>query len=651
VKFRNHQAEWNVSETEVEETSSTVRRRAAATEAKWLTEPSLALWFSSTLAQRSVHCRHFYKFKLAARWAALDPMDYVSLTEPTTGLDAVLCRIVSIKRNADGSLDVEALETPQGVATPVDLTPQAHDGFDSYTPQPTYPATQAGVDTAQAAAEAAQADADTALADLSHIGADGWLSKGEKPQVVIDWNALWSEWSTATTGLAARAEALGVSTTTYSAKLNALSTYLTTAFNATTGEGLGTGGGDYANSATDSQINAATWRTRWEEAQIERGKLVAALSEPTILGMAAFARTGYGDADRVWYRGNSFGAPVLMDPTWSSAKAYAVGNRVLYSGNVYRCILARSATATAPTSDAAHWTLIGTVASQERILIQAMAPVVNLPGSATWAKYKWWIGLRPRDLRDNLDAIRYCHVVFFDSAGAIVEESALYLPERKYQTPGTDDAVGNEVGTSLTEIFSSTMRYASGNQTFNGYLKVSIQSCFGAATRYFNGGDATWTPYAGGVSIPTQPAVPPPVEPEDSGGKCVAPETLITMAGGTRKAAGSVVVGEEVWARHEKTGEWGAFPVSHHSIHVAERVRVRTTDGRALVCSDPHRLAASIGWTGADALPAGMQIDGTEPGVVAVVERATRGPVVQMTVVDAHTYVAEGLLSHNVKIR
>jgi hypothetical protein len=139
VKFRNHQAEWNVSETEVEETSSTVRRRAAATEAKWLTEPNLALWFSSTLAQRSVHCRHFYKFKLAARWAALDPMDYVSLTEPTTGLDAVLCRIVSIKRNADGSLDVEALETPQGVATPVDLTPQAHDGFDSYTPIPSPP--------------------------------------------------------------------------------------------------------------------------------------------------------------------------------------------------------------------------------------------------------------------------------------------------------------------------------------------------------------------------------------------------------------------------------------------------------------------------------------------------------------------------------
>jgi Putative phage tail protein len=374
------------------------------------------------------------------------------------------------------------------------------------------------------------------------------------------------------------------------------------------------------------------------------------LNEAAVAAVSALARTGVTDNDRVWYRGNSWGAPVLMDPAWSSTTLYAVGRRALQGGNVYRCLVQH--TNVAPPN-ATYWALVGTMADQERIIVRAMSSVVNLPGSATWAKYKWWIGLRPRDLYDNLDAIRYGHVVVCGSDGGNVEESILYLPDRKYGTASIDDAAGNEVGATLSEIFNSTMRYATGDQTFNGFLKISVQNCFGAATRYFSGASAAWAVYPGGVTIPTQPSVPSPTEPSvpGGGGKCVAPETPIAMADGSRRPAGDLVVGDEVWTRHERTGEWGAFPVTHHSVHAAERVRVLTTDGRALVCSDPHRLAASIGWTGADALPAGMQIDGMVAGVVAAVERVTRGPVVLMTVGDAHTYVAEGLLSHNVKGR
>ncbi|RYZ39871.1 MAG: hypothetical protein EOO72_08915 [Myxococcaceae bacterium] len=48
-------------------------------------------------------------------------------------------------------------------------------------------------------------------------------------------------------------------------------------------------------------------------------------------------------------------------------------------------------------------------------------------------------------------------------------------------------------------------------------------------------------------------------------------------------------------------------------------------------------------------LAAGARLVGTRPGVVRQVTRGERGPVVRLTVAGAHTYVSDGLLSHNVK--
>jgi hypothetical protein len=67
------------------------------------------------------------------------------------------------------------------------------------------------------------ADAATAaLDDLAVIASDGYLSKGEKPKVVQDVNAIAGEKPT----IDAKADALSISRTSYDAKYSALTTYL-----------------------------------------------------------------------------------------------------------------------------------------------------------------------------------------------------------------------------------------------------------------------------------------------------------------------------------------------------------------------------------------------------------------------------------------
>jgi hypothetical protein len=642
VKFRNSLAQFNVTELEFEE-RSVQAPRAPATDLEWITDPSIALWLSSTLALRSVYCRNRVAFTLPGRWTALTPMDYVIAQEPeTTGAEGLLCRIDAVTKTPDGDIELEAIETPLGAATPVDLTPQAHDGVDSYTPQPTYPATQDGLDAAQSTANTASTNATAALADLAHIGSDGWLSKGEKPSAIVEWNSIWAEWSTANTGLMARATTLGVSSSAYSSMLTSLSSYL---------GGLAPAWTDVTQ---DTPITAATWKTLWENVKTERGKLVAALSEPTILGMSAFRRTGYGDADRVWYGGNSYGSPVLMDPAWSAATAYAVGQRVLYSGNVYRCILARSATATVPTSDPSHWTLVGTRASQERLLVVNTAAPTQVIGA--WGNYEWHVTLHPRTIYDNLDGIRTLRLDFYGDNG---DGSASWMtywegrfPDRGYRNPTVDDHADNEVGVGVRILWGGGLyRYATGDAYFKGWVRASLTNSLGVSVRDFGPINAGYQNMTGGATIPGAGATPEPSTPPGTG-TCVAPETPIRMADGSEKCADMLAPGDMLHTSPDDgTGRWGAYRVAAVSIHDSERIRVVFEDGRSLLVSPEHRVSTLDGWRHCTALAAGEWVEGIPGAAVARIEPAEPGPVVKITIERAHTYVSAGLLSHNVKQR
>lgn len=111
-------------------------RRKEPTRLDWVKDLDHAAKLSQILARRNVYCRSTYRFKLSPRWAALEPMDPIALTEPAFGLSSTRALITRIEESPDGTLDVEALEWPLGTAKPVDVTPDVPDGSNRPPPSP-----------------------------------------------------------------------------------------------------------------------------------------------------------------------------------------------------------------------------------------------------------------------------------------------------------------------------------------------------------------------------------------------------------------------------------------------------------------------------------------------------------------------------------
>ncbi|WP_375292043.1 phage tail protein [Sphingomonas melonis] len=119
------------------------------------------------------------------------------------------------------------------------------------------------------------------------------------------------------------------------------------------------------------------------------------------------------------------------------------------------------------------------------------------------------------------------------------------------------------------------------------------------------------------------------------GGNCPTVDTPILMADMTEKAAGNIAVGDRVWTRHEATLAWGFFPVEAVEIVDSDDVWSATIGGKALRATGDHRVYVGE-WVTMRDLPGAALVDGTHQ-------------VVKMTVTTAHTYVSNGILSHNIK--
>ena len=134
------------------------------------------------------------------------------------------------------------------------------------------------------------------------------------------------------------------------------------------------------------------------------------------------------------------------------------------------------------------------------------------------------------------------------------------------------------------------------------------------------------------------------------GGGCPAPWVNILMADGGLVKAGEIKPGMQVYTRHETTNEWGVYPVTAMEMGEDERWEVALEDGRTFVGTFNHRVHTNDDWTEIRNLKAGdklVQPDGF--GIVKSSQQLDHGPIVKITVGDAHTYISEGFLSHNIK--
>lgn len=73
---------------------------------------------ANTVLDRVLHIRNQYEVQLGWRYALLEPMDIVTLTDLALGLDQTPVRIIEVGEDADGKLTVIFEEFPAGVSAP-----------------------------------------------------------------------------------------------------------------------------------------------------------------------------------------------------------------------------------------------------------------------------------------------------------------------------------------------------------------------------------------------------------------------------------------------------------------------------------------------------------------------------------------------------
>jgi hypothetical protein len=125
---------------------------------------------------------------------------------------------------------------------------------------------------------------------------------------------------------------------------------------------------------------------------------------------------------------------------------------------------------------------------------------------------------------------------------------------------------------------------------------------------------------------------------------CPSPEMLILLSNGEQRKAGDLQVGDEVKTQHETTMEWGNFKVTHAEIIPnAKRLNIKL-DGKDFICSVDHKFYKDGAWIDAKDIKVGDVL--SDKTVTDIADHST-GDVVQITIDDAHTYICEGVLSHN----
>ena len=128
------------------------------------------------------------------------------------------------------------------------------------------------------------------------------------------------------------------------------------------------------------------------------------------------------------------------------------------------------------------------------------------------------------------------------------------------------------------------------------------------------------------------------------GHSCPDPSMHISMADGSQKKAGELVIGDLVSTNHEIGLDLGDFEVEYVEIvKNIEKIKL-IFDESEIICSLTHKFYVNNSWKEAKDMVIGDEVSGKK---LISIDDVEDGDVVHITVKDAHTYICEGLLSHN----
>jgi hypothetical protein len=138
---------------------------------------------------------------------------------------------------------------------------------------------------------------------------------------------------------------------------------------------------------------------------------------------------------------------------------------------------------------------------------------------------------------------------------------------------------------------------------------------------------------------------------------CPSPDTLVLMGDKTNKPAGELKIGDLVYTIHESTKEFGRFMITEVQILQQPMLDIVFTDNSTIRVSESHKFLMDSGlWKKVGKIEEGSIIQqsaivkGFETNkTIKSITKVGLGPAVKITVDQAHTYISEGLISHNLK--
>jgi hypothetical protein len=133
-------------------------------------------------------------------------------------------------------------------------------------------------------------------------------------------------------------------------------------------------------------------------------------------------------------------------------------------------------------------------------------------------------------------------------------------------------------------------------------------------------------------------------------GGCVDPNVMVLLADGGHVRAGDLRVGDMLHTLHEDTFVYGNFPVEFVEIIQQPKVEAGFDGNQKIIVSTTHKFLTADGvWKQMRDLVIGdvVRATGDATKKLTSVKTLGEGPVVKMTVTEAHTYIADGLVSHN----
>ena len=139
------------------------------------------------------------------------------------------------------------------------------------------------------------------------------------------------------------------------------------------------------------------------------------------------------------------------------------------------------------------------------------------------------------------------------------------------------------------------------------------------------------------------------------GGGCPDPSTPILLPDYSSKPAGDLKVGDTVLTVHEHTGELGEYAVSAVQFEEQPKVKITFVDHTEVIVSDTHKfLMSDQTWRQVFDISVGdkvSSVSSTQPEKeILSLEKIGIGAVVKIEIEEAHTYIANGLISHNIKV-